>query len=84
MLNRFFRETNWHPDHVKAVAGALLYTRYNVLTRFVMKYIAKETGGSTDTTRDHEYTDWENLDRFFDGFTLQPAPAKMACCPAAR
>jgi menaquinone-dependent protoporphyrinogen oxidase len=84
MLNRFFHETEWHPDRVRAVAGALRYTRYNFLTRFVMKYIAKESGGSTDTTRDHEYTDWPNLDRFIDGLAVKPVPAKMECCAVPR
>ena len=42
----------------------LLYTQYNVLIRFVMKRIAKHAGGATDTSRDHEYTDWVALDQF--------------------
>ena len=29
-----------------------------------MKRITKHAGGSTDTSRDHEYTDWVALDRF--------------------
>jgi menaquinone-dependent protoporphyrinogen oxidase len=64
MLDRFFEESGWHPKHVKPVAGALLYTKYNFLIRFVMKRIAKKSGGSTDTSRDHEYTDWVALERF--------------------
>jgi len=68
MIDRFFEETGWHPKRVKPVAGALLYTRYNVLLRFVMKYIARRSGGSTDTSRDHEYTDWEALDHFVEEF----------------
>jgi menaquinone-dependent protoporphyrinogen oxidase len=64
VLDRFFAETGWHPAHVKPVAGALLYTHYNCLIRFVMKRIAKHAGGSTDTSRDHAYTDWVALDRF--------------------
>jgi menaquinone-dependent protoporphyrinogen oxidase len=31
-----------------------------------MKRIARASGGSTDTSRDHEYTDWEALDRLVD------------------
>jgi menaquinone-dependent protoporphyrinogen IX oxidase len=27
-----------------------------------MKHIAEKEGGSTDTSRDHEYTDWARLD----------------------
>jgi menaquinone-dependent protoporphyrinogen oxidase len=68
LINRFLEETGFLPTHVKPVAGALLYTKYNVLIRLVMKHIAKRSGGSTDTSRDHEYTDWEALDRFVSEF----------------
>jgi menaquinone-dependent protoporphyrinogen oxidase len=61
---RFFEQTGWHPARVKPVAGALLYTKYNALLRFVMKHIVLGKGGSTDTSRDHEYTDFVALDRF--------------------
>ena len=68
MIGRFLEETGFLPTHVKPVAGALLYTKYNVLIRLVMKHIAKQSGGSTDTSRDHEYTDWAALDRFVSEF----------------
>src|SRR5262249_24485464 len=64
VLDRFFAETGWHPECVQPVAGALLYTHYNFFIRFIMKRVAKHAGGSTDTSRDHEYTDWVALDRF--------------------
>jgi menaquinone-dependent protoporphyrinogen oxidase len=67
-VQAFFDETGWHPGRVQRVAGALLYTKYNLFLRFVMKQIARKAGGSTDTSRDHEYTDWVALDRFVDGF----------------
>jgi menaquinone-dependent protoporphyrinogen oxidase len=68
LIERFSAETGWRPKYVKAVAGALLYTQYNPLIRFVMKRIAKASGGSTDTRRDHEYTDWTALDQFVESF----------------
>lgn len=64
MLDRFFKDTGWHPRRVKPVAGALLYTKYNFLIRFVMRRIARKAGASTDTSRDYEYTDWVALDHF--------------------
>jgi menaquinone-dependent protoporphyrinogen oxidase len=66
MMDRFFRETGWHPKRVKPVAGALLYSKYNFLIRFVMRRIARKAGAATDTSRDYEYTDWVALDRFVD------------------
>ena len=64
MIDRFVKETGWRPARVFPVAGALAYTRYNVLVRFVMKRIARKAGAPTDTTRDHELTDWRDVDRF--------------------
>jgi menaquinone-dependent protoporphyrinogen oxidase len=58
----FFEETGWHPDRSTSVAGALLYTKYGFLVRLVMKHFAAQSGGSQDTSRDHEYTDWDALD----------------------
>jgi menaquinone-dependent protoporphyrinogen oxidase len=66
VLEAFFDKTGWRPKHVKPVAGALLYTRYGMLKRLVMKHIVRAEGGPTDTSRDYEFTDWEALDRFVD------------------
>jgi menaquinone-dependent protoporphyrinogen oxidase len=60
----FFEETGGRPARVKPVAGALLYTKYNFLVRYIMKRIARKAGAATDTSRDYEYTDWVALDRF--------------------
>jgi hypothetical protein len=36
-----------------------------------MRLRARRHGTSTDTSCDHEYTDWEALDRFVDEFIEQ-------------
>jgi menaquinone-dependent protoporphyrinogen oxidase len=64
----FLEQTAWSPSAVKPVAGALPYTHYNPLLRFVMKRIAGRSGGSTDTAHDHDYTDWAALERFVREF----------------
>ena len=68
MLDAFYKATGWHPRYVKAVAGALPYTQFNVLVRFLMKGIARRAGGDADTSRDFVYTNWSDLDRFVDEF----------------
>ena len=68
VLDDFFEAAEWRPLRMKPVAGALLYTKYNFLLRFVMKQIAKKAGAETDTSRDYEYTDWAALDKFVDEF----------------
>ncbi len=72
MISRFLNETRWHPSKIRAVAGALRYTQYNFFLKFVMKRVAKAAGASTDTSRDHEFTDWMALDRFLDEFLTTP------------
>lgn len=68
MLSAFFHETGWHPDRVSPVAGALRYTKYGLLLRWIMRRKARKAGASTDTSRDHALTDWEGLDRFVTAF----------------
>jgi menaquinone-dependent protoporphyrinogen oxidase len=81
MIDGFVKETGWHPARVFPVAGALAYTRYNVLLRFVMKRIARKAGGPTDTTRDHELTDWAAVDRFAQ--TIRYADTAIGSAPPA-
>jgi menaquinone-dependent protoporphyrinogen oxidase len=65
-VDKFVEQTRWHPGRVELVAGALRYTQYNVLARFIMKRVAKSVGLPTDTARDYEYTDWRTLDHLAD------------------
>jgi menaquinone-dependent protoporphyrinogen oxidase len=71
VIDQFCKETQWRPKWIKPVAGALLYTKYNILTRFLMKRIAREAGAETDTSRDYVYTDWAVLDRFIETFVKE-------------
>lgn len=66
MIDHFLSETGWHPSRIQAVAGALMYTKYNFLVRFVMQRIARGAGASTDASQNHELTDWAALDRLVD------------------
>ncbi len=77
MVERFFRESQWRPTRAQPVAGALLYRQYNFFIRWVMKRIARHEGGSTDTSRDHVYTNWEALDAFAREFAAGIAPVAV-------
>jgi menaquinone-dependent protoporphyrinogen oxidase len=68
MIDVFVEETGWRPAYALPVAGALVYSRYNFLVRFLMKRIARKAGAPTDTSRDYEFTDWPALDRFVEEF----------------
>jgi menaquinone-dependent protoporphyrinogen oxidase len=68
MIDEFLRSTQWKPTRVHPVAGALLYRQYRLPVRLMMRFIAKLVGANTDTSADHEYTDWKALDRFVEEF----------------
>ncbi|HSS70958.1 MAG TPA: flavodoxin domain-containing protein, partial [Casimicrobiaceae bacterium] len=64
MIRKFLDRTGWKPTRVHPVAGALLYRQYRLPVRLMMRFIAKTVGAPTDTTRNHEFTDWRAVDRF--------------------
>jgi len=51
-------------EHVEMIAGALRYSKYGLLLRWTMRSIARKAGGDTDTSRDYEYTDWDQVERY--------------------
>jgi menaquinone-dependent protoporphyrinogen oxidase len=63
-MTALFEDTAWRPQLSAAFAGALLYQQYNWLTRLIMKRISKAAGHTTDTSRDHEFTDWRRVRAF--------------------
>jgi menaquinone-dependent protoporphyrinogen oxidase len=63
-IDGFVEHTGWRPEQTASFAGALLYTQYNWLKRFIMKRITASAGGNTDTSQDFEYTDWDDVERF--------------------
>lgn len=73
----FVERTGWQPRSTATFAGALRYSRYNPFVRFMMRLISAAAGGDTDTTRDHEYTDWAAVERFAREFARQLEPAAV-------
>lgn len=71
----FAREAGWEPQIIACIAGRLAYTRYGWLKRLVMKRVARKEGGPTDTSRDHELTDWPMVKQLANAMadTMQPA-----------
>lgn len=63
-MDALVQETGFEPTVRTAVAGALRYTEYSWLKRFLMKRISASAGGDTDTAQDFEYTDWDAVTSF--------------------
>lgn len=78
----FLRDTGWHPAATAAIGGAMAYTKYNPFLRWMLKRIAAREGAPTDTSRDHSFTDWAQVEQFATAFAAtiaqairqQPAP----------
>lgn len=58
------RRASWEPSEIEYFAGRVSYRSYNLILRWIMKRIMLASGHSTDTSRDHEYTNWSEVDAF--------------------
>jgi menaquinone-dependent protoporphyrinogen oxidase len=76
LVDVFLDETGWHPALSETIGGAMAYTKYNPIMRWFIKRSVKAAGGPTDTSRDHEMTDWSQVERFVAAFVgTVPVPA---------
>ncbi|MEH6454654.1 MAG: menaquinone-dependent protoporphyrinogen IX dehydrogenase [Psychromonas sp.] len=66
---KFDQLSQWHPRLKGVFAGALLYSRYNWWQTLLIQMIMKMTGGSTDTSKDIELTDWSKVETFSKDFS---------------
>ena len=75
------RRTGWTPRRYLLAGGAIRYTQYGPLLRWMMRRIALTTGGGTDTTRDYEYTNWAEIEEFAYALAVsrEAAPEESAC-----
>lgn len=63
-VHRFLERTGWNPSRTAIFGGALRYRDYNPVLKWMMKSMAGSAGGDTDTSRNYEYTDWNEVEAF--------------------
>jgi menaquinone-dependent protoporphyrinogen oxidase len=68
-MRKFLRLSPWKPKLNGVFAGALRYPHYRWFDRVMIRFIMKMTGGETDTTKEVEYTDWQQVERFAQEFS---------------
>ena len=75
-VENFEQVTGWRPAHVGFFGGALLYRQYGFLKRLMMKRIVHSKPGnlSLDTSRDHDYTEWQEVKGFAEDFLQRLVP----------
>jgi menaquinone-dependent protoporphyrinogen oxidase len=57
----FMKEAGWSPELNASFGGMLAYRRYGLIRRMRMRRLARKAGGPTDTSRNHEFTDWRDV-----------------------
>ena len=64
LISEFVAETGLKPLITASLIGTVHYTKYGILKRWLLKRICASAGGPTDTSRDHELTDWGAVKEF--------------------
>ena len=62
LAEAFPAAAGWHPSAIACLGGALPYREYGLATRLMMRTIAKSGGWPTDMRRNHELTDWNEVE----------------------
>jgi menaquinone-dependent protoporphyrinogen oxidase len=63
-MQKFLQRSSWQPKQLAVFAGALSYSKYNWWQTLIIQLIMKITGGSTDKSKDIEFTDWSKVALF--------------------
>ena len=63
-INKFLKISKWKPNKIKVFAGKVDYPNYNLIDKYIIKFIMIITGGPTDTSQSYEFTDWSKVDDF--------------------
>lgn len=62
-LKKYLGKMNWNPTRTHVFAGALLYSQYRFWDKQIIRFIMWLTKGNTDTSKDIDYTDWQDVKR---------------------
>jgi menaquinone-dependent protoporphyrinogen oxidase len=67
-VDRFLATTQWKPQKILLLGGAMRSTKYDYFQRQIVKYIVMKGGEPPDMDHDYEFTDWNHLICFVDEF----------------
>ena len=63
-INKFLKISKWKPNKIKVFAGKVDYPNYNLIDKYIIKFIMFITKGPTDTSKSYVFTDWSKVDDF--------------------
>ncbi len=72
-IDATLHETGWRPAITQSFAGAVAYTRYGWWVRWYLKMISHRKGLPTDTSRDWDFTRWDEVERFAEELAVRLA-----------
>jgi menaquinone-dependent protoporphyrinogen oxidase len=67
-VDSFVSVTGWRPRMTLLLGGALRFTEYDYFQEQIVKFIVMKRESAASTGRDREFTDWNALAGFVDGF----------------
>ena len=67
-INKFLKISKWKPNKIGVFAGKVDYPSYNLIDKYIIKFIMFITKGPTDTSQSYEFTDWSKVDDFSKEF----------------
>lgn len=63
-VEEFLDATGWHPDRIAQFGGALRFSEFGFLKRFMVKQVVKRESPDVDISQDVEFTDWQAVEDF--------------------
>ena len=69
-LIKFLKTTKWKPDLTGVFAGQVNYPVYSFMNKLIIRFIMFLTQGPTDTTKCHNFTDWNTVVNFSEKIKL--------------
>ena len=63
-IKKFLSLTSWRPNYLEVFAGRIVYSNYKFIDKIMILFIMWLTNGPTDTSKIHEFTDWEKIREF--------------------
>ena len=67
-VDSFVSVTGWRPRRTLLLGGALRFSEYDYFQEQIVKFIVMKLSGSASAGPDREFTDWNALAGFVDGF----------------
>ncbi|WP_341502625.1 menaquinone-dependent protoporphyrinogen IX dehydrogenase [Gallaecimonas sp. GXIMD4217] len=63
-MQKFREKSPWRPDRLAVFPGALQWDRYGLFDKTMIRFIMWLTKGPTDTGKDVDFTDWQQVRDF--------------------